>query len=203
MPILHFEFDEQKLVQAIAYFAAKGVSDLTKMKVCKLLFFADKRHLLEHGRPIIGDHYACMEYGPVPSISLNEMDFAVETDAEVKSKHQGLFNQILQVDRSGRYPRFELKNDGLLNMSVFSQSDIETLDQVLADYGHIPAGRLSELTHEEECWKAANARRPHGSSVAMAYEDFFDEEHRPVLDLALQQQVEADELDSLIYSFVA
>ena len=52
---IKFEFNLDKLIHAIAFFCAKGIQDLTKLKVAKLLYFADKKHLLEHGEPILGD----------------------------------------------------------------------------------------------------------------------------------------------------
>ncbi len=39
---LTFEFNLDKLVQAIAYFSKSGIPDLTKPKIAKLLYFADK-----------------------------------------------------------------------------------------------------------------------------------------------------------------
>ena len=76
---LTFEFSLEKTVQAIAFFQRQGVPDLTKLKVAKLLYFADKAHLLAQGSPIIGDVYFCMENGPVPSFALNEMNEAINS----------------------------------------------------------------------------------------------------------------------------
>ena len=36
-------------------------------KLCKILYFADQRHLSLYGRSITGDTYIAMQYGPVPS----------------------------------------------------------------------------------------------------------------------------------------
>src|SRR3990167_9391361 len=65
---LAFDFDATKLAQALA-FLATSVRDLSKLKAAKLLYFADKQHLLQHGRPIIGDRYFCLDCGPVPAVS--------------------------------------------------------------------------------------------------------------------------------------
>ena len=62
---LTFEFNIEKLVQSIAFFSVSGVPALTKLKVSKLLYYADKTHLLAQGQPIIGDVYFCMDWGPV------------------------------------------------------------------------------------------------------------------------------------------
>jgi uncharacterized phage-associated protein len=53
---VRFQFDPEKFVDAVAYLAQACPSS-TKLSICKLLYFADKEHLLRYGRPILGDHY--------------------------------------------------------------------------------------------------------------------------------------------------
>src|SRR5258706_5031900 len=67
MSELHFKFSLTKFIQAIVFLSRSGVSDLTKLKAAKLLYFADKEHLLRYGRPIIGDVYYALNLGPLPS----------------------------------------------------------------------------------------------------------------------------------------
>lgn len=81
MSELKFNFSLDKLIHALALFSTYGVRDLTKLKAAKLLYFADKDHLLRFGRPIIGDVYYCLSYGPVPSVALNEMNDAINTES--------------------------------------------------------------------------------------------------------------------------
>src|SRR5208337_1007198 len=108
---LTFDFNIEKLVHALAYFSTSGIRDLTKLKAAKLLYFADKEHLLEHGTPILGDVYFCMDFGPVPSMSLNEMSGAIN-GSEVSladTSDASLFSQVLNVKKFFyRYPRFEV-----------------------------------------------------------------------------------------------
>src|SRR5580698_7181398 len=67
---LSFEFDPRKFANASAYLV-KHCSEVTRMKLAKLLYFADKLHLIRYGQPIIGDRYFKMEWGPVPSNGYN------------------------------------------------------------------------------------------------------------------------------------
>src|ERR1700733_11781409 len=68
---VEFKFDFDKFLAVLEYLASKGVPELSKYKICKLMFLADKYHLVRYGRPIIGDRYCALPYGPVPSMSLN------------------------------------------------------------------------------------------------------------------------------------
>jgi len=63
--MLSFEFKPSKFGSAVAYLAERKPG-VTKKELCKLLFFADKLHLLRYGRPITGDRYFALEQGPSP-----------------------------------------------------------------------------------------------------------------------------------------
>ena len=62
-----FKFEQAKAIAAIEVLVDGGILDLTRGKIAKLLFFADKRHLVQYGRPITGDWYAALQHGPLPS----------------------------------------------------------------------------------------------------------------------------------------
>src|SRR5262249_26434458 len=91
---IRFQFDLEKLIHSLAFFSQHGIPELTKLKSAKLLYFADKKHLLRHGRPILGDVYFCLPYGPVPSLALNEMNDAI-VGSEVPDSDVSLFEKVL------------------------------------------------------------------------------------------------------------
>jgi uncharacterized phage-associated protein len=169
-----FDFQPEKVIQALAFFSASGINDLTKLKAAKLLFYADKYHLLKYGRPVVGDRYVCMNYGPVPSEALNLMN-DVLAPVEVDDAEREEFEAALQVDRGflnrHRNPRFRAR--GPVNRSVFSESDIEALDYVAKAYGKHTASQLVDLTHEEEVFKCTDPARRPGGAVDIPYELFF------------------------------
>src|SRR2546428_1409684 len=174
MAQIRFRFDPEKLVQALVFFARRGVRDRDKMKAAKHLFHADKYHLVKYGRPVSGDQYACMEYGPVPSASLNVMNDVVAHDAHFPPVAKDLFDEYLNVEKSmfRKYPVFRARKDA--DLDVFSDSDIEALEYAWKTYGAKSAWKLAEESHEEPSWKLANEQRPPGSSVIMDYRLFFE-----------------------------
>lgn len=134
---------------------------------------ADKYHLLKYGRPVLGDQYACMEYGPVPSASLNVMNDVVAADSHFPPMAKDLFDEYLTVEKSlfKRYAVFRAKKKA--DLDVFSDSDVEALEYALNEYGSRSSWQLSEHSHQEQAWRIANEQRAPGSSVMMDYRLFF------------------------------
>lgn len=172
MPV-SFEFQFPKTKAAILYLAQCGMPEFTKGKLCKLLFLADKLHLVQYGRPITGDSYAAMEHGPIPSCVLNILD-AIEAETPRTSEAIELA-AALNLDRRFRYPR--LMPAARPKLTNLSESDIEVLNEVVRRYGTKSFTQLRHLTHDlpayEKVWE--DPERTAGS-VPMRFEDFFEED---------------------------
>lgn len=193
MTMIRFRFDPEKLVQALTYFAGCGIDDLDKMKAAKLFFHADKYHLLRYGRPVLGDAYACMEYGPVPSAALNVLSDLIADDPSYPPVAKPLFDAYIAVEKHGRkYPVFRAKQPA--DLDVFSESDIEALEYAVKEHGKKSAWQLSQESHQEPAWRIANESRADGSSVMMDYRLFFEghPEAEDVLRLVELQQEDRD-----------
>ena len=59
-------FDKVKTLNALLY-VANRVQRKDFHKIFKIIYFADRQHLADWGRPITGDTYIAMDAGPVPS----------------------------------------------------------------------------------------------------------------------------------------
>ena len=137
---LKFKLDPEKIVNAVAFFASK-CDGATKMKICKLLYFADKEHLLRYGRPITGDSYVRMTYGPTPSAGLNLMRGMASSRLTV------LFQSKIAVHAN------DVRALSSPDLSVFSKSDLRVMQEVCEKYGRLNASQLSRASHKEPSWK--------------------------------------------------
>jgi len=160
------ELDHRKAIQAINFFARKEGGKIDKLKVIKLIWLADRRHLRKYGRPIINDTYYAMEYGPVGSsikdfTSFNMLTKNTETDYLSKYLKQNNNNKIESINEP--------------NMDVFSDSDINTLETVYNEYGKLNGFKLVEISHEYPEWKKFKKVLESKSSTreVMNYKDFF------------------------------
>lgn len=175
MAELHYHFDVDKLVNALAYLATNpSVSDLTNLKAAKLLYLADRDHFFKFGRPIIGDSYVAMDLGPVPGATYNvlkSLDGRTEVDIETKNR----VLDAIEIKKSFFQKYFRIFAKRKPNLDVFSDSDIESLNIVISEFGKTPANELVDLTHQHKAYKVADARRQKGSSVPLPYELFFED----------------------------
>lgn len=154
---IRFKFDLDKLIACIAFFADQKLHDLSKLKVCKLLYFADKYHLVKYGRPIVGDVYFRLDNGPVPSNSLNIMNEFIE--------HEKVYLNSADVSNEEKFEEFiGLKKSLFLKHPVFvnkkphdfeclSESEMDVLSGMMKKYGTKSPSALIELTHEDVAWK--------------------------------------------------
>jgi len=192
---IRFKFDSEKLVQALAFFASRGVEDLDTLKSAKLLYFADRAHLLKYGRPIVGDDYYCMKNGPVPTNALGQIqDFLSRTPT---GDHDERFDEYFDVDHSHNYSRFVTKKAP--DLDVFSASDLEILEEVLTSYGDRSAWKLRDLSHLDECVQIADGERlARGvGSVRIPFEVFFKGTDSKLLSLVEADQDNRDFAESL------
>jgi uncharacterized phage-associated protein len=200
MAEIKFRFNLDKLVHSLAFFADRRVRNLTKLKAAKLLYFADKQHLLRYGRPILGDIYFCLPYGPIPSISLNEMSDAIARP-EVLDDDVSAFHSVLAVRKHlfTRHPVFELRS--AFDPDVFSDSEIEILQDVVQRYGKMNAGQLVDLTHNDPTYAIPNKLRSPAGRAPIPYELFFvgaPEEAQQLLAVLKAEQQEGREMDEIM-----
>ena len=119
------KFRREEAIQAILYILQKmgGTCDMHKCN--KILYFADNEYLSKYGRPITGDSYIAMDFGPVPS-SVYDLLKAV--------RGEGYFSSMVDNVRNTMF-RFVNKKD-IVSLTVpdleyLSDSDIEILDKYI------------------------------------------------------------------------
>lgn len=199
---LRFEFSLDKFVAVMAYLADVGkIQDLTKLKAAKLLFFADKAHLLKYGRPILGDRYVSMDHGPVPSAALDLMNRLITPDEIDDPVREQLRTKLSVHGLFAKNHPFRSRVHGEAAYQHLSQSERNVLDEIIANYGRKPVGELIDLTHKEYAWRISDGTRLRGSSAPMPYELFFEGEQtveaNALREFADAQQEDRDFVSSL------
>jgi uncharacterized phage-associated protein len=164
-----FSFSHRKATQALNFFALKAGRSINKMKALKLVYFADRFHLRKYGRPVVGDEYLAMAYGPVASGTKDvaEMsDFLGEEEARYAKK-------FIHPSASG----LAYSSVSELDEKVFSKSDREALQFAWDRFGRIDKFELSKLTHRYPDWKKHEPalKSKVVTRVPMNYRDFLED----------------------------
>lgn len=136
---MNVQFDKVKTLNALL-FVANRVQRKDFHKIFKIIYFADRQHLADWGRPITGDTYIAMEAGPVPS-RLYDMLKIVRGDSYMPDS-EGL----------GRY--FQVENwmyvkplqDADLNK--LSANEQEALQEAINKYSPLSYDEIKEKSHD-------------------------------------------------------
>jgi uncharacterized phage-associated protein len=137
--------ESSKIIQAFCYLLSK-IKKADKLKLIKLLYLADKYHILRYARTITNDEYWAMDYGPVGSTAKDILGF----DAELLSKEFKYAQKMLKkVDQHN----FTLGTRCTIKeLDKLSETDIEALDFVSDHFGSLSSKELIKLTHRYPEW---------------------------------------------------
>lgn len=138
-------FNIDKSLQAVL-FVANRLSRKDFHKIFKVLYFADREHLTKYGRPITGDTYIAMEYGPVPS-AIYDIFKAVRGDGYQWEQIESVKKLFRIKDRCFIDPLQDANTDWL------SESDISELNAALTKYGQLSWQEVINLSHAH-AWSA-------------------------------------------------
>lgn len=148
---MRFVVDKEKAVETLVYVAGK-VPDVTRFHMAKILYFAERFHLHDFGRPIIGDVYVAMEHGPVPSFAYNVLTNKLSADEAALAQ-----GALIAVD-AYRHPEYKAARNARLEF--FSKTDLECLDRAIAHCSSRTFGSISDETHGHSAWKNTNLNAP-------------------------------------------
>lgn len=180
-----YRYHQERATQTAAYLLKRRGGRMSYLKLLKLMYLADRRALLEQGRPITFDRYVSMDHGPVLSQTYNLI--VAEEAPEAHSYWREFVSEPL--------PGYEVSLRKDAPTGALSLNQVEVLDDVFAEYGHLGRWELVRITHTLPEWED-----PRGSSVPIALRDILrgggmeDEEADAVEEALLGE----DALDRLL-----
>lgn len=161
-------FKCDKAVNSLLYALQElgGRSDMHKL--CKILYFADQRHLSQYGRSITGDTYIAMQYGPVPSC-VDDILKALRGDSFFSSSRE-----IEPLKESMAFEnRFIIRALKAPDMDELSGSDVKCLDYAI---GICKDKNFAELTGYSHGLAWNNTPKDRAMSVKDILREAGDEE---------------------------
>jgi uncharacterized phage-associated protein len=147
-----FNFNIEKGIESVLYIIENGTQP-TFHHVSKVLYFADKEHLERYGRFICGDSYIAMKNCPVPSGIYDLLKLARGDLSPIFYPPQEIIDSIHQA--IGILGRYSIINRRKSDTEMFSESDIECLNNSIKKYGNLSFSQLTELSHDK-AWESAD-----------------------------------------------
>ena len=120
--------------------------------LAKIFFYAEKWHLNKHRRPIVGDTYIKMVYGPAPSGALDLVyrnDFTM-SDRLIKEAVESL--EVTKNAKGHTLIRARRRPDAEY---YFSESEQEAIRWAYKTYAKKSFIELKEESHQEPAWQKA------------------------------------------------
>lgn len=171
-------FREERTTQAAAYLLKLRGGRMSYMKLVKLLYFADRKALLELGRPITFDQWVSMPHGPVLSRTYDRI--AAEPDPE----DQSYWRQYIATDAAN----YEVELTQEAPVDQLSGAEEQILQSVFNEWGSRSRWEVRDASHQLPEYT------PTFSSVRIPYRDVLILEGRTEEEArAIECDLEAEE----------
>lgn len=136
---------DTKLIIQVLHYILEKLGKADKLKLIKLIFLADKYHLLKYGRTITEDDYYAMELGPVGSTVKDILSFNHFTLSKAELDYaKKLLKPISQNCFASK---------GTPDVDMLSETDKEVLAYVIERFGKMSSMELSEYSHKYPEWQ--------------------------------------------------
>jgi uncharacterized phage-associated protein len=142
------KFDQRKALHAILFVVTRLPKPANVYNVLKCLYYADRQHLQEFGRPIYGDTFYALEHGPIPSAAYEIIKYAngrAKWDLQFPEAFELL--DVNDIHVSARGP---------VDTDLLSRSDMACLLDAARKYGKMPFGKLKKLSHQGKAFENAD-----------------------------------------------
>lgn len=134
-------FSEKKAAQVAAFFLFRECGTMEILKLMKLMYLAERASFAKYGEPIVGDSLYSMQHGPVMSQTLDHINNLIDSEPDGwESWIKGRENHLLGLRREVQNPR--------KNLTWLSDADLEILDAIWQEYGHLSGIQLRNLVHK-------------------------------------------------------
>ena len=121
----------------------------SRLKLNKLLYYADSHHYKKTGHSITGLSYRAIQHGPVPTNYDNI--FACLESEEI------IISNWIEVKKNEPQEYFSTEKD--FNASFFSTVELETIETIIDKFKNTRTWDLVELSHKENGWLDLNKER--------------------------------------------
>ena len=134
------------IIEALCYILTK-LQKADKIHLVKVMYLADKYHIMNYGRTISGDDFFALAHGPAGSHTMDVLEF----DSYVLNKDMDYAKSLIETADGKEY--HPAKSCVIDDFEMISESDIEALDFVIENFGKMNKWDVVDYTHQLKEWK--------------------------------------------------
>jgi uncharacterized phage-associated protein len=151
----------EKLLNVILFLSSK-IKIFGIVKLLKLVFEIDKRHIREVGKPVFYLNYEAWELGPVSK----DLYYYIK-----QNKLPTDWFNYLEINQDTFDSQFSIKPKKIANMDVFTPRQMRIINELLHEFKELNSQEYIDATHKEgEPWSIAFAR---GKNSAITINDIL------------------------------
>lgn len=132
----------EKFTEMVVFFAEK--LEPWKVKMNKLLFYADFSNFRKNGYSMSGIQYRAIPYGPVPNNFNSIFEFLAEED------YINISYTTFPDGNTGE--KFSPFSTHPFNPALFSKTELDILESVAKKFANTTTAEMIELSHKEKAW---------------------------------------------------
>ena len=129
-------FRSRKAAQLCAYLAVENGGMIERLKLIKLLYFAERKFISENHHPMLFDEYYSLEHGPICSSALDGINGMIH--GEIWDDYIARNGNIVVAMR--KFSRDELDQ--------VSDAELAVVDYIWQELGHMTPSQLRNYSHE-------------------------------------------------------
>lgn len=130
-------FESAKAAQIAAYFASRSDGVISKMKLTKLIYLAEREFLTKFGDSMLYDEMFSLPHGPVCSNALNGLNGTLDTR---------IWDQFIK--REGRDKILTKMSSDRDNYDEISDAEWNILNLIWEGFGWMSASQIRNYTHK-------------------------------------------------------
>ena len=192
-------FDVKKAGQLVYYFlsrASERKGNITKLRLAKWLYLAERNSYKEFGEPMIGDRLAAMRHGPATS------ELVAIIEGKSRKFDANIYKDIISVVRENGHQYVKLvpkcRYKSVDDLDRFSEAEIESLDSIWNEYGRWSAVKLENHLHDTKFFPEWNWKEGDGTNwidieTILRVVGFSQDDIEPMVDNILAFSLVDDE----------
>lgn len=160
-----------KIKATVLYVLGQMPQGVDYIHLFKILYFAQQKHLVTYGMPLMEDTFCARKHGPVPTLTYKVLK-ASESGQTFEQKEMQEYLSAVKVElRDGHQMVMAIQK---ADMDELSKSDVLVLDEFINRLRNIDAFDLSDLSHDKAWLKAKRTADRTGEDAKIPMYDIAD-----------------------------